>query len=187
MLIDLSLRVTKEHMKIAMDYGKMEHLGHLGTHFDVMDKEFPLEYTSREAIVFDVSDVEDRDIEISDIDINKVKEGMFVAFYTDIINKLEYATKEYFEGNRNLSKDLITELVKRGASIIAIDCCGIRAGKEHDLADQYCADHNTFVVENLCNLEKVLNGEKDKLFKVNTYPIKFVDITGLPCRVIAEL
>ena len=42
MLVDLSLKVTKAHMKMAMDYGKMEHLGHLGTHFDVMDKEFPL-------------------------------------------------------------------------------------------------------------------------------------------------
>lgn len=112
---------------------------------------------------------------------------MFVAFYTNVINKLDYGTKEYFEGNRNLSKDLIKELVKRGVAIIAIDCCGIRAGKEHDLADQYCADNNAFVVENLCNLEKILNGEKHKSFKANTYPINFVDITGLPCRVIGEL
>ena len=35
-------------------------VGHLGTHFDVMNKEFPLEYTKRRAIVFDVSDVGDR-------------------------------------------------------------------------------------------------------------------------------
>lgn len=187
MLIDLSLKVTKEHMKKAMDYGKMEHLGHLGTHFDVMDKEFPLEYTSRDAIVFDVSKVENRDVEISDIDITKVKEGMFVAFYTSVINKLEYASEEYFNGNKNLSKDLIKELVAKEVSIIGIDCSGIRDGKEHDLADQYCADHNAFVVENLCNLEKILNGENYKLFKANTYPINFVDITGLPCRVLGIL
>ena len=28
--------------------------GHLGTHFDVMNREFPLEYIRRQAVVFDV-------------------------------------------------------------------------------------------------------------------------------------
>lgn len=152
-----------------------------------MDKEFPLEYTSRDAIVFDVSSIKNRDIEVSDININKVKKGMFVAFYTGVINKLEYASEEYFKGNKNLSKDLIKELVEKEVSIITIDCSGIRARKEHDLADQYCADHNAFVVENLYNLEKELNSENYKLFKANTYPINFNDLTGLPCRVIGIL
>lgn len=47
-----------------------------------MDKEFPLEYTYRKGIVFDVSAVRDRDIDIYDIDKAKVEEEQFVAFYT---------------------------------------------------------------------------------------------------------
>lgn len=187
MLIDLSLEVTKKYMDLAMEFGKMEHLGHLGTHFDVMNKKFPLEYTNRDAIVFDVSSIKDRDIEIYDIDITKVKENMFVAFYTGFIYEAEYGTEKYFKEPRELSKELIKELVKKGVSIIAIDCCGVRRGKEHDWADQYCADSNAFVIENLYNLEKVLNGKKSEEFKANTYPVNFTELTGLPCRVIAEV
>ena len=39
--------------------------GHLGTHFDVMNKEFPLEYTRRAGIVFDVSSVWNRSVKPS--------------------------------------------------------------------------------------------------------------------------
>ncbi len=44
-------------------------MGHIGTHFDAMDKEFPLEYTQRNGIVFDVSHVINRDIQIMFIKI----------------------------------------------------------------------------------------------------------------------
>lgn len=40
--------------------------GHLETYFDVMNKEFHLDYTKRKRIVFDVSHVKERDIEVSD-------------------------------------------------------------------------------------------------------------------------
>lgn len=187
MLIDLSLKVTKDFMKKAMDYGKKDHLGHLGTHFDVMNKEFPLEYTHRNALVFNVSNVKNDEIGVSDIDITKVKENMFVAFYTGLINEHEYGTDEYFKTNKKLSQELIRTLVEKKVSIIAIDCPGIRCGKEHDIADQYCADHNAFVVENVYNLDKVLNGESFKEFKANIYPVSFEDMSGLPCRVIGEI
>ena len=72
MLIDLSVKVTKESNKNVLnnDEAKLASFGHLGTHFDVMDKKFPLEYTKRDAIVFDVSQILDKDIDVSDIDIN---------------------------------------------------------------------------------------------------------------------
>lgn len=187
MLVDLSLKVTKDFMKKAMDYGKKDHLGHLGTHFDVMNKEFPLEYTRRDAIVFDVSHIVNRDIDTSDIDITKIKENMFIAFYTGLIKEHEYGTDEYFNTNKKLSQELIKKLIEKKASIIAIDCPGIRCGKEHDIADQYCADNNAFVVENVYNLDKILNGEKFKEFKANTYPVNFEAFSGLPCRVIGEI
>ena len=62
-------------------------VGHLGTHFDVMNKEFPLEYTRRKGIVFDVSGVKDRDIDIDDVNLDDVESKMFVAFYTGFIEK----------------------------------------------------------------------------------------------------
>lgn len=51
---------------------KIGKLGHLGTHFDVMDKEFPLEYIKRKGIIFDVSSVQGRDIDITDINWDKI-------------------------------------------------------------------------------------------------------------------
>ena len=54
------------------------------------------------------------------------------------------------------------------------------------IADHYCRIENVrlFVVENLCNLKAVLDtGGKGT---VSMYPIKYADLTGLPCRVVVE-
>ena len=61
-----------------------------------MNKEFPLEYTRRRGIIFDVSSVTERDIEISDIDLSRVEKDMFVAFGTGFIEAEGYGTKRYF-------------------------------------------------------------------------------------------
>lgn len=53
--------------------------------------------------------------------------------------------------------------------------------------DQYCADHHVFVVENLCHLDIVLNQKSFQSCYINTYPVNYSDMTGLPCRVVAEL
>lgn len=82
MLIDITLRITPKMVTDAQGNERKSLAGHLGTHFDVMNKEFPLEYTKRNGIVFDVSHICDRDIDITDIELNKVKQDMFVAFYT---------------------------------------------------------------------------------------------------------
>ena len=97
MLIDLSVKVTKLVRKEATDNEKMVSFGHLGTHFDVMNKEFPISYVKREGLVFDVSGIADRDIEIGYIDISIVKKDMFIAFYTGFIDKIEYGTEKYFK------------------------------------------------------------------------------------------
>ena len=81
MKIDITLKITPKMVVDAQGNEKKALVGHLGTHFDVMNKEFPLEYTERKGIVFDVSKVKNRDIEITDIDMNKVTNDMFVCFY----------------------------------------------------------------------------------------------------------
>lgn len=184
MLIDITVQITPDMVKDAKGNEKKTLVGHLGTHFDVMDKEFPLTYTTRKAIVFDVSKVEDRDIEIQDIDIDDVQAEMFVAFYTGFIEKVGYGSKEYFTNHPQLSNTLIETLLEKGVSIIGVDFAGIRRGKEHTPIDQYCANNGVFIIENLCNLKDVIN--YNPKFIANTYPMNYTNMTGLPCRVIAS-
>lgn len=187
MLIDLSVNVSKSILEKAKGYGKMFSYGHLGTHFDVMDKDFPLSYTRRKVVVFDISENCDEEINLSDDELKLVKQEMFVAFYSGYIDRVEYGTGLYFKEHPQLSNNLIDQLLNKEISIIGVDFSGIRRGKEHTPIDQYCADKGVFVVENLCNLDQVLNGEKSKEAIINTYPIRFEGQTGLPCRVIAEI
>ena len=183
MRTDLTLKVTPQTIKDAQGNEKKALSGHLGTHFDVMDKEFPLDYLQRKGICFDVSKIIDREIETEDIALHKVEEGMFVAFYSGFIEKEGYGTPVYFHEHPQLSKKLIEELVSRKIAIIGIDFAGVRRGKEHTPTDQYCADHDVFIVENLCSLKQI-TGQKD--LKINTYPLNYAGMSGLPCRVVAE-
>lgn len=185
MKIDITLKITPEMLKDAEENQNKDLTGHLGTHFDVMNKEFPLEYTQRKAVVFDVSEVKNRDIGIRDINLDKVSAGMFVAFYTGFIESEEYGTKRYFKEHPQLSDELIDRLLEKNISIIGVDFAGIRRGKEHTPKDQYCADRGVFVIENLCNLKYLVNTKNEII--IHTYPMNCVGITGLPCRVLAEL
>lgn len=186
MLTDLSVKISPEVNRDAADNEKKVSYGHLGTHFDVMNKEFPLEFVKRKAIVFDVSNIMNRDISTQDIDIDLIEENMFVAFYTGFIEQEPYGTKLYFTEHPQLSDELIEVLLNKEISIIGIDCAGVRRGKEHTAKDQYCADRGVFIVENLCNLSVILDGRKATTFVANTYPLNFSGMTGLPCRVVAE-
>ncbi len=187
MIVDITFKITQN---IFTDIGCNEDKvlpGHLGTHFDVMDKEFPLQYTERKAVVFDVSAVCERDIGIKDIDLTQVKNDMFVAFSTGFIEKEKYGSKKYFKEHPQLSNDLIEKLLERKISIIGIDFAGVRRGPEHQIKDQHCADRNVFIVENLCNLKSLLGNESSRAFTANTYPMNYSGVTGLPCRVTGRL
>lgn len=185
MLIDITLPITPQMLEDAKKNQNKALEGHLGTHFDVMDKEFPLEYTKRTGVIFDVSKICNRDIEISDIDIEKVKPEMFVVFYSGYIEETDYCAPGYFKNHPQLSVSLIEALAERKISIIGLDFGGVRRTPEHIPMDQYLADRNIFVVENICDLGKIL--KKTEYFTVNTYPLKCLGITGLPCRVICEI
>ena len=185
MKIDITLKITPKMVTDAQSNEKKAFVGHLGTHFDVMNKEFQLEYTQRNGIVFDVSKVQNRDIDIADIDLDEVSSDMFVAFYTGFIEEEGYGTRKYFTEHPQLSNELIEELLEKKISIIGVDFAGVRRGKEHTPMDQHCADCGVFIIENLCNLKKLL--ENDGLFIANTYPMNYADMTGLPCRVVVEI
>jgi kynurenine formamidase len=187
MLIDITLEITPEMTKDAQDNEKKALSGHLGTHFDVMNKVFPLTYTTRKAIVFDVSMVKDRDMTLEDIDIKLIENDMFVAFCSEYIDREPYGTPAYFSEHPQLSDSLIDALLHRGISIIGIDFAGMRRGHEHTPKDQYCADQGVFVIENLCNLKALVGSKPYACFTANTYPLRWTGMTGLPCRVIAAL
>ena len=184
MLIDITLKITPKMVTDAQGNEKKALVGHLGTHFDVMNKEFPQEYTRRKGIVFNVSHIIDRDIDVDDVDLSQVGADMFVAFYTGFIEKEGYGSKVYFTEHPQLSNELIDALLKKGISIIGVDFAGVRLGKEHTQKDQYCADRGVFIIENLCNLKAVLDAGGRAT--INTYPMNYADMTGLPCRVVAE-
>lgn len=185
MLIDLTIKITPEMAANAQRNTKKELAGHLGTHFDVMDKEFPLEYLERKGIAFDVSKVCGRDIEAKDIDIDRVEKDMFVAFYSGFSEEEEYGSDRYFAEHPQLSEALIDALLEKGISVIGIDFAGVRRGKEHTPKDSYCADRGVFIVENLCGLRELLN--VGACFTAATYPLNFSGISGLPCRVVAKI
>ena len=185
MKIDITLKITPKMVTDAQGNEKKALVGHLGTHFDVMNKEFPLEYTERNGIVFDVRAVTNRDIDVKDIDIDKVSEDMFVAFYTGFIENEGYGTQTYFKEHPQLSNELLEALLKKKVSIIGVDFAGVRRGREHTPMDQHCANHGVFIIENLCNLGTVI-AEKNT-FKANTYPMNYAEMTGLPCRVVVEI
>lgn len=185
MLIDITLPVTSEMMGTAWGNTDKSLVGHLGTHFDVMHKQFPLEYTQRKAVVFDVFSVRGRDIEPADVDLRLVEENMFVAFYTGFVHEVAYGTPEYFKGHPQLSNPLIDALLERRVSVIGVDCAGIRRTPEHVPADWRCAEQGAFVVENLWELNKVL--AVGGRFTARTYPMRYAGITGIPCRVVAEV
>lgn len=80
---------------------------------------------------------------------------------------------------------MIEELLKRNISIIGVDFAGVRRGKEHPPMNQHCAKQGVFIVENLYYLESVLKNKNT--FIVHTYSMNYANMTGLPCRVVAEI
>ncbi len=185
MFVDFTLKITPELIIDAQGNEKKSLVGHLGTHFDVMNKEFPLEYLHLPSVIFNVPNKQE--VQFNDIDFSQIKEGMFVGFATGFIENVGYGNKEYFTQHPQLSNELIEKLIAKRVAIIGIDCAGIRRGKEHTPIDQYCADHNVFVIENLCNLQTLLYSKDHMTCYINTYPVHYSDMTGLPCRVVAEV
>ena len=182
MLIDLTLATN---IAVLTEGNKGELRGHIGTHFDVMNRVFPLEYARRKAILFDVRSITDREITVEDIDLTRIEEGMAVLFCSGFIEKNEYGSELYRHSHPQLSKDLIRTLTEYRIAIIGLDFAGMRRAEEHTEYDQFCADRNVFAIENLCGLTEMLKMADE--CTVYIFPMKLIGATGLPCRVIAEV
>lgn len=118
MKIDLTLGIGKEllssTLKKAINEDKaFGSIGHLGTHFDVMDKEFPLDYIKRKGKIFNVSHIRNNEISLNDIDLNEIEENDFIIFYTGYLKETGYGTSEYLKDYPELSKELIDYLINK--------------------------------------------------------------------------
>ena len=187
MLIDITLKLTEEIIdKMVIHLEGKPFTGHVGTHVDVEGKAFPLEYSKREGILFDVRGITERDIEISDIDFDAVGPDMIVLFYSGFIEKEKYGSYVYEKKHPQLSDELIAALLARHVSLIGFDFAGIRRPPEHGRNDILCAENGTFNIENLCGLGQILSrGQK---FTGYIMPLSMSEnYTGLPCRVFAEM
>ena len=93
MMIDLTVEVTPKAAADAQGNEKKALTGHLGTHFDAMEREFPLEYVIRTGLVLDDSQVSGRDIKSEDIELERVERGRCVASSTGMLEQTEYETQ----------------------------------------------------------------------------------------------
>jgi kynurenine formamidase len=183
MLIDLTVTIDKQSIAGVTVPNK---LGHLGTHFDVMDKEFPLEYLKRVGRLVDVSAIRSREVEASDIQ-SPVARGEFVIFRTNYAIEIGYGGADYNHKSADLSDGVVAHLLEQGVSLIGVDAASIQKPAKHFQVDQRCAAQNVFIVENLCNLDRLAQAAGSRTFVVYCAPLNFRGLTGLPCRVVAEV
>lgn len=186
MRIDLTLNVDTNLLNEFSEKERMIRMGHLGTHFDGMNRDFSLDYWKLQGKVIKVPDIVDRDIEIKDIETSAIQKDDFIIFYTGFLGKTQYGTEIYFAEHPQLSMELINFLLAKKVKMIGIDASGLRRGEEHTPTDQHCADNNVFIVENIANLDLLYQKVNNNPFKIYTAPVNFSGMTGLPCRVIAE-
>lgn len=182
MFIDLTIKMNKADF---LTDDPKKKLGHFGTHCDVMNKEFLLENIKRTGKIVDISNVRGREIQCSDINV-AIQEKDFVIFKTDHLKINGYGAKEYQGKSADLADEVIDFLIAKKVSLIGVDAPGLQKASKHGMVDQYCADHNIFVVENLCNIEVLYEKVQSKPFTVYCFPLNLLDSTGLSCRVIAE-
>lgn len=192
MKFDLSFKVEKKVLDEILGTSKQvaEHLdkaGHIGTHFDVMNKEFSIEKIVTKGKVFDISHSKTGEVKVEDLDLSTVQQNDFIMFYSGILKQHGYGTKEYFSSYIELSDELVDYLIDKKVSFIGVDMAGAKKPEDHPRIDQYCADRGVFIIENLDNLDLLLKETKGKPFTAYTFPVNMNGFSGLPCRVVAEV
>ncbi len=187
--IDLSVQISQSKWRELFGAEQLAGAGHIGTHFDVMNTTFDFESIKLPGKIIDVSGVRERDIDISDVRATEIRARDFVIFHTGFLQAVGYGTPayRYRMDHPQLARDLLRLLIEKQVSLIGLDAPGVRRGDEHAPTDQWCADHGVFIVENLANTVLLLQAAGQRPFTVYTFPLSIAELTGLPCRVIAEI
>lgn len=154
----------------------------MGTHIDVMGVDVFIENERliSEGIKFDVSSITNREIKLTDLDLSRVREGVYVFFQTNYDKYFE--DEEKYNNHPEISMEVIEYLVDRKVNMIGIDALGLGRGRNHGLIDVYLGKHKSYTIENLANLDKI----PEDGFKVYCLPMKIEGIDGLPARILVE-
>src|ERR1700722_16431726 len=117
MFMDLTLTVPAnfDFTALADDQELIKKLlddGHIGTHFDVVDKTFPIESFRTNGKIFDISQIRGREVEIADIAGQSIDEGDTIIFYTGYMKQFGYS-REYAEYSAELSDETVEYLLSR--------------------------------------------------------------------------
>lgn len=154
--------------------------------FDIMDKIFSLDSFRTKGKLIDVSHLRDREVKVTDLASVPIEEDDFVIFHTGYIEELGYFSRNYPLRSAELSDETVDYLIGRKVRMIGVDAAGAQKPKKHHKVDTRCAEHGVFIVENLTNLQKLL-ALSPREFTVFTAPLNRPDLTGQPCRVLAEI
>ncbi|MBU3810391.1 MAG: cyclase family protein [Candidatus Niameybacter stercoravium] len=154
----------------------------MGTHIDVMaaDVDIELERLIAPGIKFDVSHITDRQIMLEDLDLSRVREGVYVFFHTGWDKHFE--DEEKYNNHPEVAMEVIEYLVGQKVNMIGIDTLGLGKSRNHGLIDDYLGKSKAYAIENLTNLEKL----PEEGFKVYCLPMKIEGIDALPARLLVE-
>ena len=181
----LEVERVKRYSRSGSEYTTINFscdIHNMGTHIDVMGADVVIENNRliSEGIKFDVSNVVDRQVKLSDLDISRIKEGVYVFFQTNWDDYLDDDKK--YSNHPEISMEVIEYLVNKKVNMIGIDTLGLGLKRNHGIIDEYLAKNKIYGIENLCNLRSI----PDENFKVYCLPIKVEGIDALPTRVLVE-
>ncbi|GAA0086499.1 cyclase family protein [Clostridium sp. CTA-7] len=151
---------------------------HIGTHIDCYNLS-SIELASK----IDVRVVDVRNLDIIDVNILdnlSIKAGSFVIFRTGYLESYGYGSEEYFNTKSSpyLTNELIDKLLDCNVKLIGIDLSGIQHGRAHVEIDKYVENKGAYVVENICNLDKVTSE-----FKANLNWIQLDEATAIKVEI----
>lgn len=154
----------------------------MGTHIDVMSTDVIIENDRliSEGVKFDVSNITDRAIELDDLELSRIKEGVYVLFQTNWDKYLD--DDEKYSTHPEVSMEVIEYLVGKKVNMIGIDTLGLGLRRNHGTIDEYLAKNKIYGIENLANLNRI----PEENFKVYCLPIKIEGLDALPARLLVE-
>lgn len=154
----------------------------MGTHIDVMSTDVIIENDRliSEGVKFDVSNITGRAIELDDLELSRIKEGVYVLFQTNWDKYLN--EDEKYSTHPEISMEVIEYLVGKKVNMIGIDTLGLGLRRNHGTIDEYLAKNKIYGIENLANLNSI----PEENFKVYCLPIKIEGLDALPARLLVE-
>ena len=154
----------------------------MGTHIDVMNTDVIIENDRliSEGVKFDVSNITNRAIKLDDLELSRIKEGVYVLFQTNCDEYLD--DDEKYSNHPEISMEVIEYLVDKKVNMIGIDTLGLGLRRNHGTIDEYLAKNKIYGIENLANLKSI----PEENFKVYCFPIKIEGLDALPARLLVE-